>query len=96
MPTKTFSSRADESMLAFADALAQKEYGISYGQYCGSILLNAIGRTGRMPKLDQNDGSSKKEEALSFIKGFSPKVKDPSIAALSDAEVKDLIASRYE
>lgn len=33
MATKTFSSRADAEKLAYADALAKKEYGMSFGQY---------------------------------------------------------------
>lgn len=42
MATKTFSCRADAEKLAYADALAKKEYGMSFGQYCGTVLLNGI------------------------------------------------------
>lgn len=96
MPTKTFSSRADEGSLAFADALARKEYGLSFGQYCGSVLLDFIERTGRMPQLHERAADSDKAKAVSFIKGFASRMKDPKIGLMTDAEIRDLIASRYE
>lgn len=97
MATKTFSSRVDESKLDFADALARKEYGISFGQYCGTILLDSIEKMGCMPALEPlGECQDKKLQALSYIKGFSEKIRNPKIANLSDDEIKDLIASRYE
>lgn len=42
MATRTFSGRVDEGALAFADALARRDYGLSFGQYCGTILLDSI------------------------------------------------------
>ncbi len=97
MATKTFSSRVDESKLSFADALTRKEYGISFGQFCGTVLVDAIERSGCLPDLKPSQAScSKKEHAISYIKGFSAKAKDFDIARLSDDEMKDLVASRYE
>lgn len=97
MATKTFSSRADEGLLAFADALARREYGLSYGQYCGTVLLDAIERSGHMPDLEPSGvATDEKKRAASFIKGFSTRKKNPEIAALSDDEIRSLIASRYE
>ncbi len=96
MSTKIFSSRADEESLAFADALARKEYGLSFGQYCGSVLLDFIERTGQMPQLHDRAVNQDKVRAASFIKGFASHVKDPKIGLMTDAEIRDLIASRYE
>lgn len=95
MSTKTFSSRADEDSLAFADMLARREYGLSFGQYCGTVLLNAIERTGKMPDLVVDGIVEQKKRAATFIKDFADRARDPKIAELSDAEVCDLIASRY-
>lgn len=96
MATKVFSSRADEGSLAFADALARKEYGLSFGQYCGTVLLRSIETTGRMPQLESKIDSDRKKRAASFIKGFSSRSKNPNIGRLSDDEIRDMIASRYE
>lgn len=94
MATKTFSGRVDEGALAFADALVQREYGLSFGQYCGTVLLDSIQATGAMPALAAS--SSGKGDAAAFIKGFAARVRHPEIGRLSDAEVRDLIAGRYE
>lgn len=94
--TKTFSSRADEGSLAFAEALAREKYGLSYGQYCGTILLDAIGRMGRMPDLPGGEDDPKKERAASFIKGFKARRRNEEIGKMSDEEIRGLIASRYE
>lgn len=97
MATKTFSSRVNEEKLAFADGLVRKRYGISYGQYCGTVLLDDIEATGRLPKLNgAQSAEEKKRAAVSFIKGFASKAVHPEIGSYSDADVRDLIASRYE
>lgn len=95
MSTKVFSSRADERLLSFADSLAKREYGLSYGQYCGTVLLRSIKATGEMPKLAVEPKDDKKKQAAAFIKGFFSRKKDASIGAMSDGEIKDLIAGRY-
>lgn len=97
MATKTFSSRVDADALALADAVARRDYGLSYGQYCGTILLETVGHTGRMPDLEADRApSEEKKRAVSFIKGFASRARHPEIASLSDEEVRELIASRYE
>lgn len=95
MATKIFSSRADESGLAFADALARKEYGLSFGQYCGTILIDAITASGKMPALDQPAPSNAKQQAATLLKGFTARVRDPEIGRLSDEGIRELIAGRY-
>ncbi|MDO4289621.1 MAG: hypothetical protein Q4C41_00130 [Eggerthellaceae bacterium] len=95
MATKTFSSRADEKSLAFADALARQGYGMSFGQYCGTVLLDVIERTGKLPQLDAAC-DERKRQAASVIKGFSARVRHAEVGRMSDAEIRELIASRYE
>ena len=95
MPTKTFSSRAEESSLAFADALTRKEYGLSFGQYCGTVLIDSITSTGKMPDLVTPEPQGEKRRAAAFIKGFSASAQDASIGHLSDEGVRELIAGRY-
>ena len=96
LTTKTFSSRVEEQKLAFADALTQREFGMSYGQFCGTKLLSSIVETGTLPSLSAEKPSSRKQAAAAFIKGFSAHVSNPSIGELTDDEIRDLIASRYE
>ena len=96
MATKTFSGRAEEELLAFADALVRKSYGMSFGQYCATTLLESVWRTGSLPWQGGSDGSSRKKEAAAFIKGFSARAIHPEVGALSDGQVRDLIASCYE
>ena len=97
MATKVFSSRADAKALAFADSLARRRYGISYGQYCGTVLLEYIDDAGALPPI----GSAKKEgdakrRAAALIKDFSARPHNSRIGAMTDAEVRDLMAARYE
>ena len=94
MATRTFSGRVDENALAFADALARRDYGLSFGQYCGTILLDSIQATGAMPSLPSP--SPNRGDAASFIKGFAARACHPEIGRMSDAEVRDMIAGRYE
>lgn len=96
MATKVFSSRVDEGLLAYADALARREYGLSYGQYCGTVLLEAIKRDGALPRLGVPGESNAKARAASFLKGFAARKHDASIGKMSDEEIRELIASRYE
>lgn len=96
MATKVFSSRVDAERLAFADAVAQRDYGLSYGQYCGTVLLDAVQSAGRMPELAALPTDGAKHRAASFIRGFAQKATNPKIGCLSDQEVRDLVASRYE
>lgn len=96
MATKVFSSRADEGLLSYADALARQEFGLSYGQYCGTVLLEAIKRGGRLPQIDGSQKSDLKVRAASFLKGFAQRKHDARVGDMSDGEIRDLIASRYE
>ena len=94
MATKTFSSRAEEKKIAFADTLAQREYDMSFAKYCGTILLDSVCETERFPDLDSKRRKDK-IEALNTLKAFAETPHDPKIALLSDDEVKELIRGRY-
>ena len=96
MATKTFSGRAEEDMLAFADALVRKSYGVSFGQYCATTLLESVWRTGALPQQGDGREQARKREAAAFIKGFSARAIHPEVGKLSDDQLRDLIASRYE
>lgn len=96
MATRTFSSRADEEQLSFADALSRREYGMSYGQYCGTVLLSSIEATGSLPRPAKNAEDERKKAAASLIKGFSAQARNPEVARLSDEGIRELIASRYD
>lgn len=95
MATKTFSGRADGELLAFADALAREQHGLSFGQYCSTVLLDTIGKSGSLPQLNPSTTETSRVAAAAFIKGFSSQKRNPSIGTMSDQQTRDLIASRY-
>ena len=96
MATKTISSRVDENQLAFVDALSRQTYGQSFGQYIASTLVPEIERAGHLPVFDKANSDKKRDQALEFIRIFPSTVRDPEIGLMTDTEIKDLIASRYE
>lgn len=95
MPTKTFSSRADAQKLSFANGLTRRELGMSFGQYCGSVVLDSICESASLPDLGSQKPASARVRAAEALKGISTRFSNPEIAQLSDAEVRDLLASRY-
>ncbi len=96
MATKTFSSRTSESNLAYMDALTRTEFGMSYGQYCGSILIDAVRSGEKLPRPQKIDEATRRASAVESMKAFSLKHRNAEIGAMSDDEIKRLIASRYE
>lgn len=54
MPTKTFSGRADESKLQYADLVCKQEAGMTFGQFCASTLVDYIYESGQLPDLRAN------------------------------------------
>ncbi len=96
MATKTFSSRVDRDALAYADAMTRREFGMSYGQYCGSVLIDAIRQGESLPRPSRTSETQRKQAAISTLKNFSRQHKNEAVGRLSDAQIKDLIASRYE
>ena len=96
MATKTFSSRADEARLAYADSVTRQRFGMSFGQYCGSILIDAVCQGFELPDAKPESASSAKQRAIDVIKSISTKAHDASIGRMNDAQIADLLASRYE
>lgn len=96
MTSKTFAGRVEASRLAFADALTRQEYGLSFGQYCSSILIDAIEDAGMLPQLDAAKTVHSKQRAASFITEFHRTATHPEVGLLDDEHVRDLMASRYE
>lgn len=96
MTTKTFSSRVDETVLAYMDALTRQQFGMSYGQYCGSVLIEAIREGAELPRPSSTDEAKRKESAIATMKAFSKRVHDEAVGRMTDEEIKDLIADRYE
>ena len=97
MATKTFSGRAEEGKLAYADALAQRDHDMSYGQYCATVLLDQIQLSHALPQLPQPDGELEKRlQALHRMRKMSDRLRGSRLASMSDDELKELVASRYE
>ena len=96
MATKIFSGRADAGKLAFADTIARERFGMSFGQYCGSVLLDAVNQSGTLPEVAPKDPGDVKMRAVAVIKSIAAGEHDESIGRMSDEEIRNLIGSRYE
>ncbi|MBQ9002299.1 MAG: hypothetical protein IJ087_10640 [Eggerthellaceae bacterium] len=95
MATKTFSSRADETSLAYADAMVRERFGMSFGQYCGSVLIDAIRQGAELPEPPRENAAERKAAALSKLKALASLPNDASVGHMTDDQIDDLIASRY-
>ncbi|MDO5118347.1 MAG: hypothetical protein Q4D34_07665, partial [Eggerthellaceae bacterium] len=72
MPTKTFSGRAEEKKLSYADSLVRRRFGMSFGQYCATILIDAIYDGADLPELGKDaDKLAKRQRALQGMKELS-------------------------
>lgn len=58
MATKTFSGRVDTKKLEYADSIARRESGVSFGQYCSTQLLDYVCETGTLPKFPKQGTST--------------------------------------
>lgn len=96
MATKTFSSRTDEADLAYADAVTREQFGLSFGQYCGSVLIAAIKQGADLPTPASSEIQLKTAAAVDRLKAVATSRHNASVGRMTDAEIKDLIASRYE
>lgn len=96
MATKTFSSRVNEEDYAYADAITHQEFGMSYGQYCGSVLIDALRQGAELPHPPHTNETQRRKKAIDEMKAFSSRPHNEAIGLMSDNELKDMIASRYE
>ena len=94
MATKTFSGRAEEKDLLFADALTHEQLGMSFGTYCATELIGALRQGATLPRAE-DDALSRRRSAIARMKQLGSLPHDPAIGRMSDRDIKDLIASRY-
>ena len=96
MATKTFSGRAEVEKLAFADALSLREFGMSYGQFCSSVLLDQVQEQRALPQvLPAPDAQQQRIAALKRLRKMGARLQGSKLATMSDEEMKQRIAGRY-
>lgn len=93
MGTKIVSGRVDEQKLEYAEAITREQLGISFGQYCSSVVVDYICATGTLPVVEMVDSY---QEAFKKLIELSDEPGNRAIGAMSDDEIRDLIASRYD
>ena len=95
MATKTFSSGAESEALAYADSITREKFGMSFGQYCGSLLLEAVSQGAELPypPLHPKD---RKTRAIDTLKAFPNRPHNTSTGTMTNEQIDELIASRYE
>ncbi|WP_165054581.1 MULTISPECIES: hypothetical protein [unclassified Adlercreutzia] len=93
MASRTFSSRVEESKLRFADSVARREHGVSFGQYCGTLVVDYICETGELPPTPR---AVKPRRGIETMKELTAKHGESEVSRMSDAQIKELLAARYE
>ena len=96
MTTQVMSARVDASKLKYANQLTQKECGMSFAKYCGSIILNNVCSMHNLPIQQEDKDKDRKRRltALEEICKFAESLKDTEAANLTDEEVKRIIRDR--
>ena len=98
METAVMSARCDKHKLEFADKLAQKQYGVSFAKYCGTVVLDQAFDKKSLPKSEKTKTDQQQkdhENLMRSIREIGENTKHPEIGEMSGDEIKDLIASRY-
>ena len=95
MSTTTFAGRTSEEDLAFMNALTRQRFGLSFGQYCGSVLIQAVRQGIDLPQPDETEANSQRKAAVAKMRELAARPGNPHIGRMSDAEIKDLVAGRY-
>lgn len=97
IPTKTFSGRADENKLKFADLICSQEIGMSFGQFCAGDLVNYIYETGNLPDLrTEAQANTAIEKMQNLIATYSLEKKSSFgklVANMDDAGLSDFADS---
>ena len=83
MATKTFSSRADSAKLAYADSVTRSQFNMSFGQYCGSVLVEAISQGVPLPNALGESAQERKANAAAKIKSVAKSFMEKNSAAVS-------------
>ncbi len=96
MTTQVMSARVDADKLKYANQLAQRECGMSFAKYCGSILLDNVYSKRNLPlqKQDKDKDRKRRLTALQEIREFAQSAKDTRAASLTDEEVKRILRNR--
>lgn len=94
MTTKTFSSRADSEKLAYADAVARQQFGMSFGQYCGSLLVDAVQQGVELPEPAAESHDSVRANAIARIKSIASLPRGEDSGYSSGRSIRDLFAKR--
>ncbi len=76
-------------------SIARSQFGMSFGQYCGSVLIKAMKQGAQLPTGSDNSYHDPKASAIATIKGIASLPHNADIGHLSDSQIKDMIASRY-
>lgn len=58
MATKTFSGRVDVKKLEYAESVAQRDAGMSFGQFCSTQLLDYVCDAGSLPSFPKHGSSA--------------------------------------
>ena len=96
MTTKTFSSRVDADKLAYADAMARQQFGMSFGQYCGSVLIDAIREGSELPEPNRPSRDDAKADAIARIKSIASLSFESESSRSSTRSTRNPFARRYE
>lgn len=95
MATKTFSGRVEESALAYADALTRAQFGVSYGQYCATMLIDALKDGAELPAPGNEGLAGKRLASLNSIRALQKQKHNAAVGRMPDDEIKALIGARY-
>ncbi len=93
MPTKTFSGRVEAFKLGVVEEVVRQRKGMSFGQYCSSELVDFIFDTGELP---ETTPPKDPREGIAFMKTLTEKHGITAVSSMSDDEIRNLIAERYE
>ena len=95
MLTKTFTGRSSAEKLEYVEALAQRQFGMSFGQYCASVVVdNACVAHSLAPRI--SEGDDRKLAALARMRSRAALFSSPEIGQMSKEQLRELVGSRYE
>ncbi len=93
MATKTFSGRADAYMLEVAEEVVRRKCGMSFGQYCSNEIVKFVFLTGDLPSTEVSQPA---RNGIETMKALARKHADSPVSHMSDEEIRELMAARYE
>lgn len=96
MTTEVMSARVDADKLKYANQLTQKECGMSFAKYCGTVVLDDVYGKRGLPLQQQNENEERERRlaALRDIREFAESLRGNPAADLTDEDVKRIIRNR--